>query len=86
MPEDWLRFASPALLAAVLGVILIVGWSGIVSAGSGKGPEEAAASTKTVAKVHAKLPARKPAPGGLRREDRSRRRSTGRGSRCSATR
>ena len=59
MPEGWLRFARPALLAAVLGTILIVGWSGIVKAGSGSSPEAAAASTKTVALVHAKLP---PAP------------------------
>ena len=55
MPEHWLRFARPALLVAVLGVILIVGWSGIVSAGNSN-PESAAASTATVAKVHAKLP------------------------------
>jgi peptidoglycan/LPS O-acetylase OafA/YrhL len=55
MPEHWLRFARPALLVAVLGVILIVGWSGIVSAGNSS-PESAAASTATVAKVHAKLP------------------------------
>ncbi|HXF31822.1 MAG TPA: acyltransferase family protein [Solirubrobacterales bacterium] len=50
-----LRAARPALLVAVLGVILIVGWSGIVTAGSSN-PESAAASTATVAKVHAKLP------------------------------
>jgi branched-subunit amino acid transport protein len=55
MPEHWLRFARPALLVTVLGVILIVGWSGIVSAGHSS-PESAAASTATVAKVHAKLP------------------------------
>jgi peptidoglycan/LPS O-acetylase OafA/YrhL len=55
MPERWLRIARPALLVAVLGVILIVGWSGIVSAGSSS-PESAAASTATVAKVHAHLP------------------------------
>ena len=55
MPDDWLRVARPALLAIVLGVILVVGWSGIVSAGSSN-PESAAASTATVARVHAKLP------------------------------
>jgi peptidoglycan/LPS O-acetylase OafA/YrhL len=55
MPEGWLRVARPALIVGVLGVILIVGWSGIVSAGSSS-PESAAASTATVAKVHAKLP------------------------------
>jgi peptidoglycan/LPS O-acetylase OafA/YrhL len=62
MPDGWLRIARPALLAAVLGVVLIVGWSGIVSAGSSN-PEAAAASTATVAKVHAKLPPREAAPG-----------------------
>jgi peptidoglycan/LPS O-acetylase OafA/YrhL len=61
MPDGWLRIARPALLAAVLGVILIVGWSGIVSAG-GSNPAPAAASTATVARVHAKLPAPKPDP------------------------
>jgi peptidoglycan/LPS O-acetylase OafA/YrhL len=55
LPERWLRYLRPALLVAVLGVILIVGWSGIVSAGSSS-PESAAASTATVAKVRAKLP------------------------------
>jgi peptidoglycan/LPS O-acetylase OafA/YrhL len=54
MPEHWLRIARPALLATVLGVILIVGWSGIVSAGNSS-PDSAAASTATVAKVHAHL-------------------------------
>jgi peptidoglycan/LPS O-acetylase OafA/YrhL len=55
MPEGWMKWARPALLGGVLAVILIVGWSGIVSAGDGN-PEAAAASTATVAKVHAKLP------------------------------
>ncbi len=55
MPDNWLRIARPALLLSVLAVILVVGWSGIVSAGTSN-PAEAAASTKTVAKVHAKLP------------------------------
>jgi peptidoglycan/LPS O-acetylase OafA/YrhL len=55
LPERRLRYLRPALLVAVLGVILIVGWSGIVSAGSSS-PESAAASTATVAKVHARLP------------------------------
>jgi peptidoglycan/LPS O-acetylase OafA/YrhL len=55
MPDGWLRVARPALLVSVLGVILIVGWSGIVSA-NGSNPEAAAASTATVARVHAKLP------------------------------
>ncbi len=60
MPDGWLRVARPALLVSVLGVILIVGWSGIVSA-NGSNPETAAASTATVARVHAKLPAPTPA-------------------------
>jgi len=55
MPDGWLRIARPALLVSVLGVILIVGWSGIVKTG-GSNPASAAASTATVAKVHAKLP------------------------------
>jgi peptidoglycan/LPS O-acetylase OafA/YrhL len=63
MSDRRLRIVRPALLATVLGVVLIVGWSGIVSAGSSS-PESAAASTATVAKVHAKLPPREnePAP------------------------
>ena len=62
-----LRVLRPALLATVLGVILIVGWSGIVSAGSSS-PESAAASTATVAKVHAKLPPREHDPAPPARE------------------
>jgi peptidoglycan/LPS O-acetylase OafA/YrhL len=53
MPEGWLRVARPALLVSVLGVILIVGWSGIVHAGGGN-PEAAAASTATSVHVGAK--------------------------------
>jgi lysophospholipase L1-like esterase len=53
MPDGWLRIARPALLVSVLGVILIVGWSGIVKAG-GSNPEQAAASTATSAHVSAK--------------------------------
>jgi peptidoglycan/LPS O-acetylase OafA/YrhL len=60
MPDGWLRYARPALLATVLGVILIVGWSGIVTAG-GHNAAEAAASTKTVARVKA-TPQRQSAP------------------------
>jgi hypothetical protein len=52
MPDGWLRYGRPALLATVLGVVLIVGWSGIVSA-DGHNAAEAAASTKTVARVKA---------------------------------
>jgi peptidoglycan/LPS O-acetylase OafA/YrhL len=61
LPERRLRYLRPALLAAVLGVILVVGWSGIVSAGNSS-PASAAASTATVAKVHADLPPAESAP------------------------
>src|ERR1700761_5983537 len=61
MPEGWLRYARPALILSVLGVILIVGWSGIVSPGA-PSPEQAAASTKTSAHVTAKLPEAKAGP------------------------
>ena len=66
MPDRWLRVARPALILGVLAVILVVGWSGIVKAGS-TSPELAAASTKTSAHVSAKLPEAKtdpPAPEG----------------------
>jgi peptidoglycan/LPS O-acetylase OafA/YrhL len=53
MPEGWLRVARPALIVSVLGVILVVGWSGIVKAG-GSNPEAAAASTATSVHVAAK--------------------------------
>ncbi|HVV90904.1 MAG TPA: acyltransferase family protein, partial [Solirubrobacterales bacterium] len=55
MPAGWLRVARPALLVAVLGVILVVGWSGIVKAGSDN-PEAAAASTATSVHVAARQP------------------------------
>ncbi|HVW47683.1 MAG TPA: acyltransferase family protein, partial [Solirubrobacterales bacterium] len=64
--ESWLRIARPALILGVLGVILVVGWSGIVKAGSSS-PAEAAASTATSAHVRAKLPeARTDPPTGHR--------------------
>jgi peptidoglycan/LPS O-acetylase OafA/YrhL len=55
LPEGWLRVARPALLAGVVGVVALVGWSGIVG-GSSNQPDSAAASTPTVARVEAKLP------------------------------
>ncbi len=55
LPDGWLRVARPALIVSVLGVILIVGWSGIVKAG-GSNPEAAAASTATAAHVSARQP------------------------------
>jgi peptidoglycan/LPS O-acetylase OafA/YrhL len=67
MPEGWLRVARPALIATVLGVILIVGWSGIVSAHGGAGPQAAAASTATAAHVKATpQPREQPEPAGDR--------------------
>jgi peptidoglycan/LPS O-acetylase OafA/YrhL len=66
MSDRWLRIARPALILGVLAVILVVGWSGIVKAGS-TSPELAAASIKTSAHVSAKLPeaqADPPAPEG----------------------
>src|ERR1700761_98043 len=62
MPDNWLRIARPALILSVLGVILIVGWSGIVSS-SGPSPAVAAASMKTSAHVYAKTE-RAVAPSG----------------------
>jgi hypothetical protein len=56
MSERRLRILRPALVFGVLAVILIVGWSGIVSSGGSTPASANAASTATVAKVHAKLP------------------------------
>jgi len=56
LPEGWLRVARPALVVGVVGVVALVGWSGIVG-GSSNQPESAAASTPAVARVAAKLPA-----------------------------
>jgi peptidoglycan/LPS O-acetylase OafA/YrhL len=56
MSERRLRVIRPALIVGVLAVIVIVGWSGIVSAGSSSPASAKAASTATVAKVRAKLP------------------------------
>jgi peptidoglycan/LPS O-acetylase OafA/YrhL len=58
LPDGWLRVARPALLVAVLGVVLVIGWSGLVS-GGGRQPDAAAASTASSARVEAQpLPAR----------------------------
>jgi peptidoglycan/LPS O-acetylase OafA/YrhL/lysophospholipase L1-like esterase len=53
LPDRWLRVARPALVAAVLAIVALVGWSGIVS-GSGQRPAAAAASERTFARVEAK--------------------------------
>jgi peptidoglycan/LPS O-acetylase OafA/YrhL len=55
LPEGWLRVARPALVAGVVGVVALVGWSGIVGGGSSQ-PASAAASTATIARVEARLP------------------------------
>jgi peptidoglycan/LPS O-acetylase OafA/YrhL len=66
LPDGWLRVARPALVVSVLGVILIVGWSGIVKAG-GSNPETAAASTATSVHVSAKPPKPDPEPHNNKR-------------------
>jgi peptidoglycan/LPS O-acetylase OafA/YrhL len=73
LPEGWLRVARPALLAAVLAIVVGIGWSGLF-ADDGKNPEAAAASTATSARVVAQPvssspevpsgPDRLPPPGG----------------------
>jgi peptidoglycan/LPS O-acetylase OafA/YrhL len=59
IPERWMRFARPALLVSALGVVVVVGWSGIVS-GGGHHVDSAAASTARVAIVR---PTSRPAEG-----------------------
>jgi peptidoglycan/LPS O-acetylase OafA/YrhL len=54
MPEGWLRVARPALIFTVLGVILIVGWSGIVKGGGSASAAAEAASEATSVHVIAK--------------------------------
>jgi peptidoglycan/LPS O-acetylase OafA/YrhL len=51
MPEGWLKVARPALIVAVLGVILIVGWSGIVKAGGSASASAEATSVHVTAKA-----------------------------------
>jgi peptidoglycan/LPS O-acetylase OafA/YrhL len=48
---SWQRYARPALLAGVPAVVLLVGWSGIVSSGEHGLAASAAASTAEFAKV-----------------------------------
>jgi len=58
----WGRYARPALLAGVPAVVLLVGWSGIVSGGDRLAPS-AAASTAEIAKVEVmRTPGRRLAP------------------------
>jgi peptidoglycan/LPS O-acetylase OafA/YrhL len=52
LPDGWLRVARPALAFAVVAIVVLVGWSGIVSTGSRHlDPGVAAASTAEFAKV-----------------------------------
>jgi peptidoglycan/LPS O-acetylase OafA/YrhL len=52
LPEGWLKVARPALLAGVIAVVALVGWSGLFG-GSGNGSHAAAASTQSFARVTA---------------------------------
>jgi peptidoglycan/LPS O-acetylase OafA/YrhL len=54
MPEGWLKVARPALIVTVLGVILVVGWSGIVKAGNSASAAAEAASAATSVHLPAK--------------------------------
>jgi peptidoglycan/LPS O-acetylase OafA/YrhL len=51
MPEGWLKVARPALIVAVLGVILVVGWSGIVKSGNSASASAQATSVHVIAKT-----------------------------------
>jgi peptidoglycan/LPS O-acetylase OafA/YrhL len=53
MPEGWLKVARPALIVGVLGVILLVGWSGIVKGGGSASASAEAASAATSVHVSA---------------------------------
>jgi peptidoglycan/LPS O-acetylase OafA/YrhL len=59
LPDNWLRVARPALLFAVVGIVALVGWSGLFGGGDSR-PEAAAASTRSFARVKA-APVRQPA-------------------------
>ncbi|HXS32709.1 MAG TPA: acyltransferase family protein [Solirubrobacterales bacterium] len=55
LPEGWLRVARPALAFAVVAIVVLVGWSGIVSTGNRHlEPGIAVASTAEFAKVTVK--------------------------------
>ena len=52
LPRGWGRLTRPVLAAAVLGVVVVIGWSGIVSSGGGRlSPGAAAASTQESAVI-----------------------------------
>ncbi|HET7444342.1 MAG TPA: acyltransferase family protein [Solirubrobacterales bacterium] len=52
LPENWLRVARPALLAGVVAVVALVGWSGLFGDGNSR-PDAAEASAPTIARVKA---------------------------------
>ncbi len=55
LPDGWLRVGRPALGLAVIAVVALVGWGGLVSSGSRElDSASAAASTAEVARVSAK--------------------------------
>jgi peptidoglycan/LPS O-acetylase OafA/YrhL len=60
LPENWLKVARPALLAGVVAIVALVGWSGLFGGGDNR-PDAAAASTRTFARVKA-APVRQPEP------------------------
>jgi peptidoglycan/LPS O-acetylase OafA/YrhL len=55
LPAGWLRVGRPALVGGVLAIVVFVGWSGLFGGGDQQ-VDAAAASTATVAEVHARPP------------------------------
>ncbi|MBS1846113.1 MAG: acyltransferase [Actinobacteria bacterium] len=74
VPEGWLKVARPALVFSVLAVIVVVGWSGIVKAGSDNPAAAKAASEATSVHVIAKTKTdpkpRRPTGKGKEKEQR----------------
>jgi peptidoglycan/LPS O-acetylase OafA/YrhL len=52
LPENWLRVARPALLAGVVAIVGLIGWSGLFGGGDSR-TDAAAASTRSFARVKA---------------------------------
>jgi peptidoglycan/LPS O-acetylase OafA/YrhL len=65
LPENWLAFARPALLVAVLAIVALVGWSGLF-AGNGQRLDAAAASTPTSVRIKARAPEPDPSTAARR--------------------